>query len=116
MLSLDAAYRSTYMHAAAQDHVSAIPCHPSGLFGRNHGQMSIVLSAGMGRVNCAFLRSLQQPDACSPGKTVFSQLEACLEAACAHASGGTSSPRIVVVGHSLGGGIAFVLAQLLFAR
>ena len=75
-----------------------------------------MLPAGMGSVNCAFLRSLQQPDACSPGKTVFLQLEACLEAACAHASDGSSFPRIVVAGHSLGGGIAFVLAQLLFAR
>ena len=68
-------------------------------------------------MNCAFLRSLQQPDACSPDSTVLAQLESCLGAACAHAaSDSRQKVRLVLAGHSLGGGIALCLAQLLLAR
>ena len=70
----------------------------------------------MGRVNSAFLRTLMQPDACSPSRTVFKQLEASMQAACAHAAAADGGCRLVLCGHSLGGGAALVLAQLLFAR
>ena len=74
--------------------------------------------AGMGRVNAAFLRTLSQPDACNPGRTVYKQLEATMQAACARAQAQTASgtSRLVLAGHSLGGATAPVLAQLLYAR